>query len=172
MGRTQVNDLLRVYATFDASHSKNPARTDLKYYFLLRAWLQRGPLAGAFVDVHGGANPRKPADLRSELVRRLGSSDLLLLILSERSPASKGWLSWEIEQGAGELGLPVLCGYAGRATVDVRSGYAAWWPAALCRILSERDTRAFHVPFRPHALAQGMRAGLQARAHRRHSAPS
>ena len=150
--------LPRVYATFDATASKNPALTDLKYYFLLRAWLRHGPLAGRFIDVHDQAPRGKPVDLRAELRRRLASSDMLLLILSERTRRSEGWVTWEIETGAGELRLPVVCGYVGRSLTppDPRRGEPAWWPEALRRVLGAAPVQARHVAFRPGALAAEM----------------
>ncbi len=150
----RVKRLPRVYASFDASRSKNPARTDLKYYFLLRAWLRQGPLAGSFVDVHGRAPTGKPADLRAELERRLRQSDLLLLILTDRTPASAGWLSWEIERGAGECGLPILCTYPGHDTVDEQAGHPAYWPMALRRVAAAALVPVWHLPFRAQALAR------------------
>lgn len=145
-----------VYACFDATGSKNPALTDLKYYFLLRAWARRVPLAQAFVDVHGAAplfDP-KAADMRRELASRLRASDVLLLILSERTPVSAGWLSWEIDFAASQCGLPIVCAYAGCDDLDVRCGHPPWWPAALRRLMRAQRAQVVHVPFRPHALAQ------------------
>ena len=65
----------RVYACFDAAGSKNPAATDLKYYFLLRAWSHRAPLARTFVDVHGIVRTNKPSDLRRESLFELRFRD-------------------------------------------------------------------------------------------------
>ncbi len=155
----RLSERPRVYTTFDASHSKNPARTDLKYYFLLRAWLRRGALAGAFIDVHQAAPRGTFADLRGELGRRLQESDMLLLLLSEHSPKSTGWLSWEIEHGVTECRLPVLCAYTGRERIDARTGFAPWWPSALRHALSRPGAHAFHVPFRASDVARGVQIG-------------
>lgn len=160
----------QVYASFDASCSSNPARSDLKYYFLLRAWLQRGALQQAFVDVHATAPAGKPADLRAELERRLRQSDLLLLILGPHSAASPGWLSWEIEYATKRCSLPVLCTYPRCGDVDLRAGYAAWWPAVLREAVNDGRVPVCHAPFRPRALAQGLRGGLRPAAEAGHVA--
>lgn len=144
---------MRVYTCFDASGSKNPARTDLKYYFLLRAWSHRLPLASAFVDVHASAEQRKPDDLRRELVRRMRTSDALLVILSERTAVSEGLVSWEIDVGVNRCWLPIVCAYTG-GTGGARH---TWWPDALRRSLSRPGASAMHVPFHPVALAQAFR---------------
>jgi hypothetical protein len=146
----------RVYACFDATGSKNPALTDLKYYFLLRAWSHRAPLARTFVDVHGGSR-RKPADLRRELMNRLRTSDLLLLILSQRTPVSEGLLSWEIEFAAGHCNLPIVCAYTGRPPAGEQGIDSARWPEALRRAVAGGHASAIHVPFRPRALARVFR---------------
>jgi hypothetical protein len=145
----------RVYACFDAAGSKNPAATDLKYYFLLRAWSHRAPLARAFVDVHGIVRSGKPADLRRELIRRMRRSDVLLLILSERTPASHGLLSWEIETATDHCQLPIICTYTGGADVDTVQ--PAWWPEALRRAITRGRPRTVHIPFQPGALAHAFR---------------
>jgi hypothetical protein len=146
---------MRVYTCFDATGSKNPAQTDLKYYFLLRAWSHRQPLANRFIDVHALAPRRKPANLRRELVRRMRVSELLLVILSERTATSDGLVSWEIEFGADRCRLPIVCAYTGVAADRARP---AWWPDALRRTMSRPGASAVHVPFHPGALAQAFRA--------------
>jgi hypothetical protein len=144
---------MRVYTCFDASGSSNPAQTDLKYYFLLRAWSHRQPLAGRFVDVHALAPRRKPANLQRELVRRMRASELLLVILSERTAASDGLVSWEIEFGATRCRLPIMCAYTGDGG---HRTWPAWWPDALRRTMSRPGASAMHVPFHPGALARAL----------------
>jgi len=157
MGDVVTMSAPNVYVSFDASRSKNPALTDLRYYFLLRAWARRGSLGQMFTDVHEMAPSGKPVDLRSELARRLEQSDVLLLILSEQTRSSRGWLSWEIEFGAGVCGLPMICSYAGRDLVDPTAGHPEWWPMALRQVMASRQVQPLHVPFRSRALAMGLR---------------
>lgn len=151
--RTSAVRAPRVYSCFDATGSKNPADTDLKYYFLLRAWSNRAPLARAFVDVHGERGTRKPADLQRELIKRMRRSDVLLLILSDRTRVSAGLLSWEIEFAAQQVGLPIVCAYTGSGDADAEVVRPAWWPDALRRSVTGGQARAVHVPFHPRALA-------------------
>ena len=146
----------RVYTCFDATGSKNPAATDLKYYFLLRAWSHRAPLVGTFVDVHGGSGQRKPSDLRGELIDRLRRSDLLLLILSERTAASPGLVSWEIECAASQC-LPIVCAYTRRGECGAEAVNFKWWPDALRRSVTGGRADAIHIPFHPRALARAFR---------------
>ncbi len=146
----------RVYVGFDAARSKNPAASDLKYYFLLRAWLARGALASSFDDVHADAPPGRPADMRRELQRRLQRSDRLLLILGPRSAGSAGWLDWEIGYAIDECQLPVLCTYPGRAAVDPLRGHPAWWPAPLRHAVHASAVPVRHARFRPADLAQAL----------------
>jgi hypothetical protein len=82
-------------------------------------------------------------------------SDVLLLILSERTSASPGLLSWEIELAANECKLPIICSYTG--CPDVETVNAAWWPPALRHVIS-RGARTEHVRFHPRALAQVFRS--------------
>ena len=146
----------RVYVCFDAHGSKNPAATDLKYYFLLRAWGRRAPLARTFIDVHRSAPRFCPdsGDIRRALAKRLHDSDLVLLILSERTPVTAGWVSWEIDFATQQCGLPIVCAYPGRDVIDAQEGHRPWWPGALQRLMSEKRVHALHVPFRPRALAR------------------
>lgn len=144
----------RVYACFDAAGSGNPAATDLKYYFLLRAWSLRAPLARRYVDVHRAAAHRpKPQDLRRELARRLEQSDLLLVILSERTRHSAGWLSWEIGFAADTCRLPIVCAYT-HSSAASQVERRAWWPDALHDVAAREVTHLAHVPFHPQTLAE------------------
>jgi hypothetical protein len=159
----------RVYTCFDATGSKNPAVTDLKYYFLLRAWSKRAPLARTFVDVHAATRRSKREELRLALASRMRKSDLLLLILSERTRLSRGLLLWEIEFAASHCNLPIVCAYT--RCDDVAEGInSAWWPEALrCRIEAGLGD-AVHVAFHPHALARAFRQiGGNGRNNRRRS---
>jgi len=142
----------RVYTCFDARGSKNPAETDLKYYFLLRAWSERAPLANTFLDVHRAAPAATASDLGRELGVRLKSSDVLLLILSERTRKSEGWLSWEIDFALDVCRLPLVCAYTPRVESLGCASPRAWWPAALRRARRE-PLAVTQIPFRPGALA-------------------
>lgn len=146
----------RIYASFDAAGSKNPAASDLKYYFLLRAWSRRRPLSDGFVDVHRAWPRFDPGavDLRGELAKRLRDSDALLLILSERTPSNGGWVSWEIQFAARECRLPLVCAYPGCDDADARAGRRHCWPDALRSVASAGAARVVHVPFRPQPLAR------------------
>ncbi|HZJ66598.1 MAG TPA: TIR domain-containing protein [Kofleriaceae bacterium] len=144
----------RVYACFDAAGSGGPAATDLKYYFLLRAWSLRAPLVRRYVDVHRAAARRpRPRDLRRELARRLKQSDLLLIILSERTRHSAGWLSWEISFAAHTCRLPIVCAYT-RCREGSQVERRAWWPDVLHDVAAHKVTDLAHVPFRPQMLAE------------------
>lgn len=146
----------RVYTCFDATGSKNPASTDLKYYFLLRAWERSLPLARAFVDVHSAAEGcRSPVNLRRELLHRMQWSDLLLLIVTERTARSTGWLSWELECATMVFRLPIVCAYT-RATIGPKQ-WTAWWPEALHRLVRQDKAKTVHVPFKPRELAHTFR---------------
>jgi hypothetical protein len=146
----------RVYACFDAAGCKNPAQTDLKYYFLLRAWGRKAPLAQAFIDVHDaepGFNPRS-SDVRRELEKRMERSDVLLLILSERTAASSGWISWEIEFASRHRRMPIVCAYTDRRLCHEPSRSSAWWPEALRNVATTPASPIEHVAFQPRALAE------------------
>lgn len=158
-----MNQPLRIYVSFDATRSKNPTQSDLKYYFLIRAWLRQGRIPGTFVDAHRETPRTKVANLRRELARRLRRSDLLLLILSEDSAVSRGWMPWEIEFGTRECRLPILCTYPGRTGVDAGLGHPPWWPAALRRVVSSGQVQLWHAEFRVSALVQGVRVTAQGR---------
>lgn len=138
--------------------AQRAALTELKYYFLLRAWNHHGPRARAFVDVHDTAGIRKPADLRRELAKRMRQSDVLLLILSERTASSRGLVSWEIDTAADHWRLPIICTYTGSGHVDsAETVKSAWWPDALRRIIAGGRATTAHVAFRPLAIAQAVR---------------
>lgn len=152
----------RVYVCFDAAGTKNPAGSDLKYYFLLRAWGRRRPLLRSFVDVHAtepGFDPRR-TDIRGVLERRLRGSDLLLVILTDRTRDSTGWVSWEIDFAARHCRLPIVCAYPHGLAADDEAGHAPWWPDTLRRLAAELPRQVVHVPFRPGSLARAFEARL------------
>ena len=146
----------RVYACFHAVGCKNPAASDLKYYFLLRAWSRKAPLARAFIDVHEVEpqfDPRR-SDVRHALAKRMERSDVLLVILSEHTAGSGGWLSWEIEFASRQRRLPIVCAYTGLSRNHEPSPTTAWWPQALRNVASAPASPIEHVAFRPRALAE------------------
>ena len=88
---------------------------------------------------------------------RLRRSDLLLLILSQRTSVSEGLLSWEIEFAAGRCNLPIVCAHTGRPPADEHGIDSARWPEALRHAVAGGHASAIHVPFQPRALARVFR---------------
>lgn len=138
----------RVYCAFNAVGEASPARSDIRYFNLLKAWNARHPGGPAFVDSHAvryrHAALERRARLQAELESRLAASDVLLAVLTARSVLPGSWLPWELRCGVERFGLPVLCVYPGGVPEGGCPG--GFLPEEVARWLC--GPRASHLPFR------------------------
>ncbi len=141
-----------VYTCFDATRHSNPAKSDIKYYYLLRAWRTRFAHSFRFTDAHelkleSGSDGFNNSHLETELLERLRLSDIFLIILTSYTATNSKWIPWEISCAIDQFSLPVLCVYPNSAMNIDQFPNRTLWPGALRERIAEHSYGVIHVPF-------------------------
>ena len=152
----------RVYVCFDAAGAGGPAKSDIKYYYLLRAWRATRHLALPFVDMHELSVSKCSAEsketrLKRELAFRIESSNVLLLVVTSRTRSNTTWIPWEISFAAHRCDLPVICSYPGVGAIVDTQSVQSLWPEMLCELIDRQQIRSLHIPFRYPCISQAIK---------------
>lgn len=143
------------YVSFHAAGTANPVLSDIKYYYLMRAWARSPRHSFDFNDSHGHlAAPKAKSRerLRMVLRKRLCQSHSFVLILTATTRLDQDWVPWEIEFAIDECDLSVICAYPGLAAIPDRESVSDLWPITLNRRIRSGEARTLHIPFRPAEL--------------------
>lgn len=127
----------KTYVAFDAD-------SDIRYYYLMRAWKQNDNSDFNFFDAHGIRPSREWSNeqtIKRNLRERLKNSRMFVCLIGESTRYLYKFVRWEIETAIG-LGIPRIgCNLNGYRTVDSER-----CPPIL------RDSLSIHVPYSPKIL--------------------
>jgi nucleoside 2-deoxyribosyltransferase len=120
------------YACFDGD-------TDIHYYRLMTAWHENEKFDFTFINAHDITQARDTSteeSIKASLRKRLNASDILIVLVGERTKNLYKFVRWEIEVAI-EKGMPIIAVNLNKA----KSRDNDRCPAIL------RDALAIHVPF-------------------------
>ena len=104
----------KTYVAFDAD-------TDIRYYYLMRAWKQSDNTAYNFFDAHGIRPSREWSSeqtIKRNLRERLKNSKIFICLIGENTRYLHKFVRWEIETAI-DLGIPRIgCNLNGYRRVD------------------------------------------------------
>lgn len=125
------------YACFDGDN-------DIRYYRLMTAWHENDNFDFTFVNAHDLTQARDSSteeSIKNSLRKRLNSSDILVVLIGEKTKNLYKFVRWEI-QVAIEKGIPIIAvNLNQRRDIDNN----------LCPPIL-REALAIHVPFSPKIL--------------------
>ena len=93
----------KTYVCFDGEN-------DIRYYNLMRAWVQNDGFSFNFFDAHDLNTARDTSlteSIRHQLRQRLLNSKILVVLIGARTRYLYRFVRWEMEQAI-ELGLPIV----------------------------------------------------------------
>lgn len=147
------------YVAFHAAGTGNPILSDIKYYYLMKAWLKKDK---------GNFNLQSSHDLQFDsrfsgknnlgklLKQRLSISTNFLLILSKTTRKDNDWIPWEIEHAIDNYNLPVICTYPGFKDALSLDAIKHLWPDALRNRIMQGKTQVLHIPFQKIKIASAI----------------
>lgn len=150
------------YVAFHADGNNIPGKTDIDYYYLLRAWSARPEDDFTMVNSHEKVAAVRDLSsketLRRSLHARLANSKNLLLIIGETTKNDMDWVPFEIEQAVDRYKIPIVAAYA-IWDKPIRSprALAAYWPAALEDRVNNSTANIIHIPFKKAAIFDAIR---------------
>lgn len=150
------------YVAFHADGNNTPGKTDIDYYYLLRAWSENPDDDFTMVNSHEKVAAVRDSSsketLRRSLHARLTNSKNLILIIGETTKNDKDWVPFEIEQAVDKYEIPIIAAYA-VWDKPIRSprALAAYWPAAMENRINNNTAHIIHIPFRKAAIMDAIR---------------
>lgn len=150
------------YVAFHADGNNIPGKTDIDYYYLLRAWSTHPDDDFTMINSHEKVAAVRDSSsketLRRSLHARLANSKNLILIIGETTKNDKDWVPFEIEQAVDKYKIPIIAAY----TVwdkPIRSpkALAAYWPTALQNRINNNTAYIIHTPFKKAAILDAIR---------------
>lgn len=142
-----------VYVAFDGNGEKDPSKSDLKYYVLLKAWDKNKNINFRFSDSHEKTFAVKDSSsketLRARLRERMKDSKNMLLILSSNTNWDRGELNYEIELAVDEFKIPIIVTYPdyGKALLTPKA-FSSYWPKSLKERIDNCTANCIHIPFK------------------------
>ena len=149
------------YIAFHADGNNVPGKTDIDYYYMMRAWSAKPDDDFTMVNSHEKVAAVRDSSsketLRRSLHARLANSKNMVLIIGETTRNDKDWVPFEIEQAVDKYKIPIIATYAG-CDKPIRSAtaFSAYWPAALERRITNGTANVIHIPFKKAAIMDAM----------------
>jgi hypothetical protein len=145
------------YVAFHADGNNIPGKTDIDYYYLLRAWSAHPDDDFTMVNSHEKAAAVRDSSsketLRRSLHARLANSKNLILIIGETTKNDKDWVPFEIEQAVDKYKIPIVAAYViWDKPIRAPKALAAYWPAALESRINNNTANIIHIPFKKAAI--------------------
>lgn len=155
-----------IYAAFDGQDQTNPAKSDFKYFSLLKSWAEIKGGEFKYTDSHEKTSAvndwSKKETLKKRLRERLSQSKVMILVLSNETRYAREMLNYEIEQAIDLYELPLIIAYT-QINTDIVS--KKWdvletrWPKALdLRIRDQKrtDIACLHVPYKKNYIMSAL----------------
>lgn len=145
------------YVAFHAEGTNRPGKSDIDYYYLLKAWCANSECDFKMINSHEKANAVRDsslrATLRASLLERLRNSKNMVLIVGETTRLDTDWVPFEIEKAVDTYEIPIIAAYT-MMEKPVRNPRALspYWPAALESRINAETANVIHVPFKQEPL--------------------
>lgn len=154
------------YVAFNGCGTSNPIESDIKYYYLLKAWNENQNIDFNFSNSHEKTSQVKDSStletLKTTLKERMRNSKNMLLLITENSSDSTSLINWEIETAIQNYSLPLIVAYVNcDQYFNSVESYKQYWPPKLLNLSHHKKTllsgdniglRSIHIPFKKEIL--------------------
>ena len=148
------------YVAFHAGNTTSPTDSDIRYFYLLKAWKIRSQGNFEFIDSHDKnqavRDTSKHETLRRVLVTRLLRSKNMILIITDTTKKDTDWVPYEIRYAVDQCEIPIIAAYPGRGAIKRPSTLSSLWPQALATRITNGSAHVIHVPFEQAPLADAV----------------
>ena len=145
------------YVAFHAAGTNQPGKSDIDYYYMMRAWSAHPDDDFTMINSHEKASAVRDSSLRStlrnSLLERLRNSKNMVLIVGPTTRFDTDWVPFEIEQAIDRYGIPIIAAYT-MYDKPIRdpTALSEYWPSALATRINNETANVIHVPFKKEAL--------------------
>lgn len=140
------------YVAFDGNDTKDPTKSDMKYYGILQSWNANKNINFTFSDSHKKTYQVKDTSiintLKARLLDRMKDSKNMIIIISEDTNWDRGMLNYEIEEAVDYYKLPLIIVYPKFEKILNASLLSDKWPKSLKERIDNGSAKCIHVPFK------------------------
>jgi hypothetical protein len=145
------------YVAFHAAGTNQPGKSDIDYYYMMRAWSAKPDDDFTMINSHEKASAVRDSSLRStlrkSLLERLRNSKNMVLIIGPTTRFDTDWVPFEIEQAVDSYGIPIIAAYTMHdKPIRHPPALSQYWPSALAARISNGTANVIHIPFKKEAL--------------------
>jgi hypothetical protein len=145
------------YVAFHAEGTNQPGRSDIDYYYLMKAWCANSECDFKMINSHEKANAVRDSSmrttLRASLLERLRNSKNMVLIIGMTTRLDTDWVPFEIEKAVDDYELPIIAAYTfSEKPIRKPQALSSYWPAALESRINNETAHVIHIPFKQEAL--------------------
>lgn len=149
------------YIAFHANGSSIPTESDIKYYYLIKAWTAKTDDDFSFINSHDKTDAVRDSSLRetlrSRLAERLRNSKNLLLLIGKTTKLDTDWVPYEIEYAVDKCKIPIIAAYVEYETpIYTPANFAGLWPEALKKRIENNTASCIHIPFKKEVLSNAI----------------
>jgi hypothetical protein len=145
------------YVAFHANNTREPDRSDIKYYNLLKAWNVWPDDDFRFTNSHDKAaavrDSSKRATLEASLKTRLRNSKNMVLVIGQTTKEDTDWVPFEIRYAIDQCEIPIIAAYPDYEWIMAPSKLSSLWPEALAVRIHDGRAHVIHIPFKKYPLA-------------------
>jgi hypothetical protein len=150
------------YVAFHADGNNVPGKTDIDYYYMMRAWSANPDDDFTMVNSHEKVAAVRDSSsketLRRSLHARLANSKNLVLIIGETTKNDRDWVPFEIEQAVDKYKIPIIAAYAVcDKPIRAPRALSAYWPAAMETRINNGTANIIHIPFKKAVIIDALR---------------
>lgn len=146
------------YVAFHAEGTNQPGgKSDIDYYYLLKAWCANSECEFKMINSHEKANAVRDASLRTtlraSLLERLRNSKNMVLIIGYTTLLDTDWVPFEIGKAVDDYQIPIIAAYTMmEKPVRTPTALSPYWPPALASRIHNETASVIHIPFKQEAL--------------------
>lgn len=143
------------YIAFAADGQTNPAKSDLKYYNILRARKELEHTEFNFINAHEKVSAVKDSSkeetIKASLRKRIQTSKNMLLLVGQTTRHDTDFVPYEITYAANICKLPIIVCYTEfkqRIVNTVPFNLKMLWPKMLSDNINQDKVKTIHIPFK------------------------
>ncbi len=140
------------YIAFHADGTNQPSKSDIDYYYMMRAWTVNPDDDFTMINSHEKTSAvrdtSKKETLRARLLERLRNSKNMVLIIGETTKNDTDWIPFEIEQAIDRFRIPIIAAYTDYQRFLAPGELCPLWPTALARRIDNKTAHVIHIPFK------------------------
>jgi hypothetical protein len=152
-----------IYIAFAAEGQTDPAKSDIKYYNIMKGWDSMKSKEFAFINSHDKVSAvrdtSKDETIKASLRERLKNSKSMLLLVGDKTKLDDDFVPYEIMYAIDKCKIPIIVCYVNcrsRITNSISENLKKLWPATLKDRIDNEKVKTIHIPFKEKIILEAI----------------